>query len=126
MVDREMSLEKFFETRHAKLSMYVVRLEPNSDYPRDDANFRELLRQHFVYWWELEEQKKLLGAGPLNVGTPEQVGMAILLASSQEEAERMAQAEPMHRAGATNNKVIPWQLNEGAAVSIVQDWIAAN
>ena len=123
MVDRNMSLDDFFKTRHAELDLYVVTLGPNPSHPAPDTNsaeFRELLRRHFVYWWELEERGKLFAAGPTDVGTPQQAGMAILMAASLQEAEQLAAAEPMHRAGLRINTVRPWQLNEGTAVPVVK------
>jgi uncharacterized protein YciI len=124
MVDRDMPLEQFFATRHPELGLYVVFLRSIRPFDRADPEAAELLRQHFVYWWELEEQGKLIGAGPFSLGTEDECGMAVLLAASPGEARALAEAEPMHRAGWRRNEVHTWQLNEGLAVKLVQDLLA--
>jgi uncharacterized protein YciI len=80
-----------------------------------------MLRQHFVYWWELEEAGNLLGAGPTNPGTPSQSGMALVVASSLGAAEALAFNEPLHVAGWRRNSVRLWQFNEGLAVPLVRE-----
>jgi uncharacterized protein YciI len=123
MVDQSMSFEGFMRERHAELSVFVVTLASNPAGPQHDygsAEGREMLRRHFLYWWELEEQGKLLGAGPTDVGTPEQAGMALLICATREEAEKLARDEPCHRAGWRVNSVRPWQPNEGSAVPLVR------
>jgi uncharacterized protein YciI len=119
MVDREMSLAGLLGTRHPEHQLYVVFLRPTVPFDRHSDSGAELLRQHFLYWWELEEQGKLIGAGPFDLGTPEECGMAILMADSFEEAETLARNEPFHQKGLRHNEVHHWQLNEGLAVALV-------
>ena len=80
----------------------------------------EQLRQHFFYWWELEERGKLLGAGPFDRGMPEERGVATLVAESLHEAEELAFNELLHKGGRRRNEVHHWQLNEGVAVALVE------
>jgi hypothetical protein len=47
--------------------------------------------------------------------------MALLVAPSRQEAERLAHAEPFHIAGHRHNTVQHWQLNEGPAVGLVEE-----
>ena len=123
MVDRDVTLETLLAQRHAELGLYLVTLTPKPERAgreRETAEGRELLRQHLLYWWRLEEEGKLIGAGPVARNTPQVHGMAILAAASREEAERLAEAEPFHRAGWRVNTVSEWQLNEGLMVELVR------
>jgi uncharacterized protein YciI len=120
MIDREMSLENLFRTRHPEHELYVVFLRVQKHLDRASLAGAELLRQHFLYWWELEEQGKLLGAGPFDLGTPDESGMAILIAGSFDEAQELAVNEPLHKGGWRRNEVHRWQLNEGLAVALVE------
>ncbi len=120
MVDRQMSLADLFNTRHPEHELYVVFLRPIKPFDRESAAGAELLRQHFLYWWELEEQGKLIGAGPFDLETPQECGMAILVADSFEEAQALARNEPFQQQGMRANEVHRWQLNEGLAVELVQ------
>ncbi len=119
MVDREMSLADLLGARHPEHELYVVFLRPTKPFDRETAEGAELLRQHFLYWWELEEQGKLIGAGPLDLGTPEECGLAILAADSLDEAELLAKNEPFEQQGMRRNDVHRWQLNEGLAVALI-------
>lgn len=73
-VDREMSLADLLATRHPEHELYGVFLRPVKPFDRESEAGAELLREHFLYWWELEEQDKLIGAGPFDLGTPERHG----------------------------------------------------
>lgn len=119
MVDREMSLADLLNTRHPEHELYVVFLRPTQAFDRESDAGAELLRQHFLYWWDLEEQGKLIGAGPFDLGTPDECGMAILAADSFEEAETLARNEPFQQKGMRHNEVHRWQLNEGLAVALL-------
>ena len=122
MVDEHFTFADFMRERHAELPLYLIALIPQPNYPTErytSAEGRELLRQHFLYWWRLEEAGQLIGAGPVDVGTPDQNGLAIVRAASRTEAERLATEEPLHRAGWRVNRVSAWQLNEGLAVSLI-------
>jgi uncharacterized protein YciI len=114
-----MSLADLLDTRHPEHELYVVFLRPTKPFDRESDEGAELLRQHFLYWWELEDQGKLIGAGPLDRGTPEECGLAILMADSLEEAELLARNEPFQQKGMRHNEVHHWQLNEGLAVALI-------
>lgn len=125
MVDRDASLEYLLSERHAELDVYVLTMQPvGAGKPDDPDEAAELFRRHLLYWWELEEAGILVAAGPIEVGTPDQHGMALLVAPSRAEAERLAHAEPFHVAGHRRNTVHHWQLNEGPAVELVREMIA--
>ncbi len=88
MVDRDASLEWFLANRHAEISLFVMFLDPTPSCPAPGtAEFEAVLREHFVFWWELEESGVLLGAGPIERETG-MAGMAILRVANREAAER--------------------------------------
>jgi uncharacterized protein YciI len=119
MVDRNMSLEDFLTHRHCEIPLFVVMMKAGPKLKgRDTPEGAEMLRQHFLYLWELEAQGKLLGSGPLDPGTPDQEGMAIIAASSREEAEAIAHEEPFGKAGWRINRVRAFNLNEGLATAL--------
>jgi uncharacterized protein YciI len=121
VVDPTASLDDLLRDRHAELDLWLLTLRPvGSGKPDDPDEARELLRRHFVFWWELEEAGVLLAAGPVDLESPERHGMAILMAVTREEAERLAREEPFHVAGHRVNGVSHWQLNEGLAVDFVR------
>jgi uncharacterized protein len=116
VVDRDASLEWFLANRHAEISLFVMFLDPTPSCPQPGTpEFEEVLREHFVYWWELEDLGFLLGAGPIERDTG-MAGMAVLRAESREAAEQLAANEPFAQRGYRRNTVHPWQLNEGALV----------
>jgi uncharacterized protein YciI len=120
MVDRNATLEWFLANRHAELALYVMILEPTETCPPPGTDeFFAVLREHFVYWWELEEAGVLVGAGPLEWDAPG-TGMALVRAASRDEAERLAAGEPFAMRGFRRNVVHPWQLNEGTLVEVVR------
>ncbi len=120
MVDRNAPLEWFLANRHAELPLYVMVLEPTETCPSPGTDeFFAVLREHFVYWWELEEAGVLVGAGPLEWDTPG-TGMAVVRAASRDEAERLAAGEPFAMRGFRRNVIHPWQLNEGALVGVLR------
>ena len=122
MVDRTWKLDDFMEKRHAEVELFVwfMRMTPTCPTP-GSPEFMELLREHFFFWWELEEQGKLFGAGPMDLDTGEPVGFAILACASRDEAEELARNEPVARAGARVNEVHSWQFNEGLGVPLARE-----
>ena len=121
MVDRNAPLAWFLANRHAELALYVMILEPTESCPAPGTDeFFAVLREHFVYWWELEEAGLLVGAGPLEWDVPG-TGMAIVRAASRDHAERLAAEEPFATRGLRRNRIRPWQLNEGALVPVIQE-----
>jgi uncharacterized protein YciI len=121
MVDPSWQLEDFMQNRHAEVQLYAVFMRPTEKQQSPETpEGAEMLRQHFLYWWELEEQGKLFGAGPMDPGTADQTGFSIIAASTREEAETLAHAEPFHKAGWRVNEVHSWHLNEGVAVPLGQ------
>lgn len=77
----------------------------------------ENIEAHLTYQVELEEKGIMFGAGPFwtdDEASWRGEGMVIIRAGSLAEAESIAAADPMHKAGARSYRVRPWLLNEGS------------
>ena len=73
------------------------------------------LDPHVAYQVQLEKDGIMFAAGPLyprGSETPE-AGMFVLRASSFEEAEAIAQEDPLHKAGLRTFTLQKWRVNEG-------------
>ena len=121
MVNRELSLEEILRLRAPRLPLFLLFMHHRPDAPAPGSpEFRVVLREHLLYWWELEEQGVLIAAGPQAGGPAYGDGLAILAARTREEADSIAADEPFARAGIRTNTVVDWTLNEGALVALVQ------
>ena len=117
MVDTNATLADLLRSRHAEIPLFILNMV-NTDRFEGVATEagKRLFREHLLYWWKLEEGGHLLGAGPVDLGQPNQEGFAVLMATSMAEALELARAEPFHQAGWRRNTVRSWQLNEGTLV----------
>lgn len=101
--------------RLMRLQFYAIFMEPPE--PLDDPLpvFGSLLRDHIAFLKDLEDRGILFVSGPFSSGSGDWRGdgMAIVRAASLEAAQAIAADEPLHRAGIRQNRVRPWQLNEG-------------
>ncbi len=75
------------------------------------------LPAHLAYQKDLEARGVTFAAGPF-ADDAEQAwsgeGMIIVRANSVADAQAIAAADPMHRAGVRSFRVRPWLLNEGS------------
>lgn len=80
----------------------------------EDAHQKNL-KDHYAWLADMDHRGLLFGAGPLreSTGAWDGSGMFIIRASSREEAQRLAETEPMHKQGVRKFRIVPWQLNEG-------------
>jgi uncharacterized protein len=77
---------------------------------------KQNLPNHRAYLRELEDKNTLFGAGPLWTDDGQYFegdGLLIYRAHSVEEAQQIAQADPMHQSGARTFTIRPWLLNDG-------------
>jgi uncharacterized protein len=77
---------------------------------------KQNLPDHRAYLRELENKNTLFGAGPLWTEDGQYFegdGLLIYRAHSVEEAQQIAQADPLHRSGARTFSIRPWLLNDG-------------
>lgn len=94
------------------LELYMVRSKPNGDIPL----LQKTLPAHLEYQAKMEQDGKLVLAGPLSDQTGEEMfgeGLIIYRANSLEEARSFAEADPMHAAGARTFDIRRWMINEG-------------
>lgn len=75
----------------------------------------EHLEAHLQYWAEMERQQVMFAAGPMmptDSSSPwSGRGMVIYRAPSWSAARAIADADPMHKAGARRYELEPWLLN---------------
>jgi len=84
--------------------------------PVRSAEIDKRLAEHLAHQVELERRGILFAAGPLyprGASVPE-AGMFVLRANSFEEAEAIAQSDPLHVAGLRTFTVQKWRVNEGS------------
>ena len=74
------------------------------------------LEEHLAFQVELERQGIMFAAGPLWTDDEQHwrgEGMVIIRAGSANEAQAIAERDPMHRSGARTFRIRPWMINEG-------------
>lgn len=107
------------EARMAKIQLFAIVMRATDKFKSPQtAEGAALLAEHLGYVFGLEDQDRLLAAGPLDrdAGGPVD-GIAIIRADSRDQAEAIAASEPLHKAGWRINTVRSWELNMGALVS---------
>ncbi|WP_035871445.1 YciI family protein [Cucumibacter marinus] len=86
-----------------------------SDPAGDKQAVSDHLAEHLTFQRRLEAEGKLVAAGPLSDETGTDWtgrGMIVLRAENLEAARAIAEADPMHRAGARHYTILPWLMNE--------------
>jgi uncharacterized protein len=84
--------------------------------PVRSPEIEKRLNDHLAHQVELERKGILFAAGPLypRGSTLPEAGMFVLRADSFEEAEAIAQTDPLHMAGLRTYTIQKWRLNEGS------------
>ena len=109
-------------SRAADAQLYLVPLVPTDKVraPEDTATFDA----HFVWLRENEMAARLMSCGPVQPSQPLQPGIwgggLGIVATSREEAERIAASEPSGRAGYRVLSVRGWTMRYGLAAPIAQ------
>lgn len=83
--------------------------------PVRSPEIEKRLADHLAHQVELERKGIMFAAGPLypkGSQTPE-AGMFVLRANSFEEAEAIADTDPLHAAGLRTYTIQKWRMNEG-------------
>ena len=95
------------------LELFVVFSTPKGD----QDLLRATLPSHLDYQKEREAEGDLVLAGPLSDATGNEMegaGMIVYRARSFEDAQSLAEADPMHQAGARSFTLRRWLVNEGS------------
>ncbi|MGP4110788.1 YciI family protein [Streptomyces sp. 4N509B] len=110
-------------SRMALLPFFAVFMRPTAlfDWSTDEGEL--LMREHLRWQLALEDEGRLLAAGPLNYGEPPTEddpivnagSMFILAARSREEAEDIVAQDPFVLRGWRTHAIRTWLLNEGVA-----------
>lgn len=78
---------------------------------------RAVLPEHLAYQRQLEESGHLAFAGPVSDPTGELMegaGLIVYRAATMADARALADADPMHAAGARSYTLCRWLVNEGS------------
>jgi uncharacterized protein len=104
------------EASMAKIQLFAIVMRATDKFQSPEtAHGAALLAEHLRYLFDLDDQNRLLAAGPLDRDAPGPVdGIAIIRADSPDEAEAIAADEPLNKAGWRVNTVRSWELNMGA------------
>lgn len=101
------------------LELFVVQSTPTGD----PAVVKAALPDHLAYQAKLEAEGTLVVAGPMSDERGEQqegMGLIVYRARSFDHARELAEADPMHRAGARSFTLRKWLINEGSLTLSVQ------
>lgn len=93
--------------------LYVIQTKPTNGLQPVLDN----LQEHLAFQLELERKGIMFAAGPFaddDESHWEGEGMVIIRAESLDEANCIADEDPMHLSGARTYRVRPWLLNEGS------------
>lgn len=115
-------------SRAAGIQLYLVDLEPtDTPRPSDDA---QTGYDHFIWLRDHEMQAKLMSCGPIEPSEPLAPGIwgggLGIVATSQAEADRIADIEPSGKAGYRTVSARPWTMDYGLAVPIAQGLTTLN
>ena len=116
MAEPKMSWKEMvdFSESHDLLAkkLYVVSSKPTNGL----GPINEVLDEHVKFQTKLEVDGTMFAAGPLaSEDLQEWLGEGLFMyrASSMEEAQKIAESDPMHSSGARTFTIREWLLNEG-------------
>lgn len=95
------------------LELFVVESLPGGSAADVKAN----LPDHLAYQRTLEERNILVLAGPLSDSSGKEMqgaGLIVYRATSMDEAQKLAENDPMHKSGARSFTLRKWLVNEGS------------
>ncbi|WP_424973951.1 YciI family protein [Dinoroseobacter sp. S124A] len=95
------------------LELYVAQSTPSGA----PEAVKAALPDHLAYQAELEARGALAFAGPMSDETGalmEGIGMIVYRVASFEDAQALAEADPMHKCGARSYVLRKWLINEGS------------
>jgi uncharacterized protein YciI len=101
--------------QRGSLAMEVFVVDSNANATPETV--KKYLPEHLAYQEQLESLGILMFAGPVSDASGESLegsGLIIYRASSLQEANEIAQKDPMHRNGARTFTIKRWLINEGS------------
>lgn len=110
----------------AMLEVFALLGEATKAFPGMSPDGADVLREHLLFLYGLEDQGKLMAAGALdfNPDLPGGRAMVVVRAASREEAEQIGQLDPLVRAGWLTYSVHAWQVNEGCLVDPLRNLLS--
>jgi uncharacterized protein YciI len=110
---------EILRARVARAQVYIIHLNqpPSSAGEPSQAQVRD----HLSYLYKLEQEGRLYGYGPVErIDGDAARELAIVVAATPEEAQRIAENEPLHKAGHRSNTVQGHTMNEGVACYVAR------
>lgn len=95
------------------MEVFVVESKPNASL----ETIKQFLEAHLAYQSKMESLGALMFAGPLSDASCESLdgtGLIIYRAQSLQEANEIAEKDPMHSNGARSFTIKRWLINEGS------------
>ncbi|MCV6824837.1 MULTISPECIES: YciI family protein [Halocynthiibacter] len=95
------------------MEFFIVKSKPSGDM----ALVKSTLPAHLAYQKEMEAAGKLVMAGPVSDASGEMMeaeGLIVYRAADLDAARKIADADPMHAAGARAYEIRKWLVNEGS------------
>jgi uncharacterized protein YciI len=97
------------------LPFFLIEMVPNARWAdADEPGRNEKLREHLLWQLQREREGTLLLAGQVDREREGGHGLAVIRARNREEAEALAESEPLALAGLRENRVRSWTVNEGS------------
>jgi uncharacterized protein YciI len=89
--------------------------------PVRSAEIEKRLADHIAHQIDMEKRGIMFAAGPLYARGSDipEAGMFVLRANSFEEAEALANEDPLHKAGLRTFTLQKWRVNEGSVTITV-------
>lgn len=107
--------KKTAEKKYEMKMYYLVFLKSGANRTQDSVTVSKLQEAHIAHLTKMAESGKMDIAGPVN-STGDLRGICIYNVVSKEEAERLANEDPMVKAGRLKVEVLPFYSAKGASL----------
>jgi uncharacterized protein YciI len=107
--------KKQAEKKYEMKMYYLVFLKSGANRTQDSVTVKKLQEAHMAHLTKMAESGKMDIAGPVN-STGDLRGICIYNVASKEEAEKLANEDPMVKAGRLAVEVLPFYSAKGAAL----------
>jgi uncharacterized protein YciI len=103
------------EKKYEMKMYYLVFLKSGTNRTQDSLTVKKLQEEHIAHLTKMAERGKMDIAGPVD-SKGELRGICIYNVASREEAERLANEDPMVKAGRLAVEVLPFYSAKGASL----------
>jgi uncharacterized protein YciI len=106
---------KATEKKYEMKMYYLVFLKKGADRTQDSVTVKKLQEDHMAHLTKMAESGKMDIAGPVN-SDGDLRGICIYNTATKEEAEKLANEDPMVKAGRLAVEVLPFYSAKGASL----------